>query len=78
VVFPESDLPMRHDFSAIPEPAAGRESGSRLLARIYRDIGLAAVAAALGLKAEELTPDEREAVGRGAFYLTPQSTALAS
>jgi hypothetical protein len=42
---------------------------SRLMARIYRDIGLAAVASELGLPADGLEPELIEAVKRGSRYL---------
>jgi hypothetical protein len=37
--------------------------------RIYRDIGLAAVASELALPTEELEPELSEAVKRGARYI---------
>ena len=42
---------------------------SRLMARIYRDIGLAAVAGELGLPTAEFEPELSEAVKRGERYL---------
>ena len=69
---------MRHDFSAIPEPVRVRESGATVLSRLYRDIGLAAIAASLGLKARDLEPELGEAVERGSFYLVREPHALAS
>ena len=42
---------------------------SRLMARIYRDIGLAAVANELALPADDLEPELIEAVKRGSRYL---------
>jgi hypothetical protein len=42
---------------------------SRLMARIYRDIGLAAVANELALRADDLEPELIEAVKRGSRYL---------
>jgi hypothetical protein len=42
---------------------------SRLMARIYRDIGLAAVASELALLVDDLEPELIEAVKRGSRYL---------
>jgi len=42
---------------------------SRLMARIYRDIGLAAVARELALLIDDLEPELIEAVKRGSRYL---------
>jgi hypothetical protein len=50
----------------------------RLLERIYRDIGLAAVAHELDLSADDLEPKLSEAVKRGAryIYLMPKPIAV--
>ena len=50
----------------------------RLLERIYRDVGLAAVARELELSADDLEPELSEAVKRGAryIYLMPKPTAF--
>ena len=50
----------------------------RLLERIYRDVGLAAVARELELSADDLEPELSEAVRRGAryIYLMPKPTAV--
>ena len=53
-------------FSEVLEAPAGR---SRLLSRLYREIGLAAVAVELELAREELDLDVAQAVERGARYL---------
>lgn len=53
-------------FSEVLEAPAGR---SRLLSRLYREIGLAAVAVELELSREELELDVAQAVERGARYL---------
>ncbi len=42
---------------------------TRLLARIYRDIGLAAVAGELGLPTDDFEPELCESVKRGARYI---------
>jgi hypothetical protein len=49
-----------------------------LLERIYRDVGLAAVARELGLPADDLEPELSEAVKRGALHLShaPRLNAL--
>lgn len=68
---------MRDDyFQVIPEATQKRGAGS-VLARIYHDIGLAAVAEALRLKAEEFEPEMIELIERGEFYLLPPAGALA-
>ncbi len=68
---------MRDDyFQVIPEATEKRGAGS-VLARIYHDIGLAAVAEALRLKAEEFEPEMIELIERGEFYLLPPAGALA-
>ena len=55
---------------AIPEARP-----SRLMQRIYRDVGLAAVARELELSADDLEPELSEAVRRGArfVFLMPRS-----
>jgi len=52
-----------------PEPIKRVARPSRLMTRIYRDIGLAAVAGELGLPTEDFEPELSEAVKRGARYL---------
>jgi hypothetical protein len=42
---------------------------SRAMARIYREIGLAIVASALKIPINDLDPEVREAVRRGARYV---------
>ena len=69
---------MRHDLTAIPDAIEARAGRSRLLSRLYRDIGLAAVAAEFELPVEEFDPELGEAVERGARYLTPRKLVLAS
>ncbi len=48
-----------------------------MLARIYHDIGLAAVADALNLLAADFDPDLNESLRRGEYYLLPADRALA-
>jgi hypothetical protein len=58
-----------------PETVTRAARPSRLMARICRDIGLAAVASELGLSVEGLEPELVESVKRGAryVYLMPKS-----
>jgi hypothetical protein len=68
---------MRDDyFQAIPEASQKRGAGS-VLARIYHDIGLAAVADALRLPAEEFEAEMIESLERGESYLLPPAGSLA-
>jgi hypothetical protein len=69
---------MRHDMSAIPDAIETRAGRSRLLSRLYRDIGLAAVAAEFELPVEDFEPELGEAVERGARYLLSHEFGLAS
>jgi len=59
------------DMAGPSGPAAKAESArpSRLMARIYRDIGLAAVASELALLSDDFEPELIEAVKRGSRYL---------
>jgi hypothetical protein len=68
---------MRDDFfHIIPDAGAERGTGSALT-RVYRDIGLAAVAGALSLPAQDFEPEMIESLERGEFYLIPDDHALA-
>ena len=69
---------MRHDLTAIPDVIETRAGRSRLLSRLYRDIGLAAVAAEFELRAADFEPELGEAVERGARYLLPRKFDIAS
>ena len=62
---------MRHDFDAIPDAAGRRDGVGSMLTRIYHDIGLAAVADALGLMTADFEGDLAESIERGEFYLVP-------
>ena len=62
---------MRDDFDAIPEAGGQRRGAESMLARIYHDIGLAAVAEALNLLRTEFEPDLSRSIQRGEFYLLP-------
>ena len=69
---------MREDrFQFIPDAGDERRASS-VLTRIYRDIGLAAVADALRLPASEgFEPEMIESLERGEFYLLPLAAELA-
>ena len=54
---------------ALPAAPNGAARPSRLLAGIYHDIGMAAVALGLELPLESLDPAVHEAVRRGARYI---------
>ena len=69
---------MRHDLSAIPDVIEAPAGRSRLLSRLYRDIGLAAVAAELELAGERLDPELEQSIQRGMRYLAPRPLAMAS
>ena len=60
---------MRHDLASIPEVLETRAGRTRLLSRLYRDIGLAAVAAELQLPAQEFVLEVGESIERGSRYL---------
>ena len=67
---------MRSDFHAIPDAKDERRAGS-VLARIYHEIGLAAVAEALRLPSADFEPEMIESLERGEYYLVPPPRALA-
>ena len=69
---------MRHDLSAIPESVEVPAGRTRLLARLYRDIGLAAVAEELELTGEKFEPELAAAIERGSRYLPRPRMAFAS
>jgi hypothetical protein len=60
-------------FATLEAPAGG----NRLLSRMYREIGLAAVAIELQLLEDDLGEEMEDAIERGARYLAPH-LALAS
>jgi hypothetical protein len=73
----EFDLFMRdHYLQEIPDAGHRRSAGS-VLARIYHDIGLAAVADALRLPADGFEPEMVESLERGEVYLIPAARAPA-
>jgi hypothetical protein len=69
---------MRHDVSAIPEALEKPAGRSRLLSRLYHEIGLAAVAFELDVEPAELPPETFEAIRRGARYLNFELLDMAS
>ena len=69
---------MRDDrFQFIPDADDERRASS-VLTRIYRDIGLAAVAEALRLPTDGFEPEMIESLERGEFYLLPPTRAFVS
>ena len=52
-----------------PEATSRASRPNGLMAKIYRDVGLAAVASELALPTEELGPELSDAVKRGARYI---------
>jgi hypothetical protein len=69
---------MRQDLPSNPPVLQQRVGQSRLLSRLYRDVGLAAVAAELDLELDVLEPDMVEAVQRGATVLLAPYGVLAA
>jgi hypothetical protein len=69
---------MRHDLASIPEVLETRAGRTRLLSRLYRDIGLAAVAAELQLPAQEFDLEVGESIERGSRYLPTKPAVRAS
>ena len=69
---------MRQDLPAKPQSLEQRAGQSKLLSRLYRDVGLAAVAAELELQVSALETDIAEAVARGAPLLAPRRSILAA
>jgi hypothetical protein len=67
---------MRNDYHVIPDADDKRRAGS-VLARIYHDIGLAAVAQALRLPPAGFEPEMIASLERGDFYLVRPRRELA-
>ena len=65
---------MLHDFDAIPEAANERHGAGSMLTQIYHDIGIAAVAEALGLMTGEFDTDVAQSIERGGYYLIPSAS----
>ena len=64
---------MRNDFDAIPDSDERRTGPGMELSRIYRDIGLAAVAEALDLLTSDFDPDLNASLEWREFYLLPSA-----
>jgi hypothetical protein len=69
---------MRQDLPAKPYSLEQRAGQSKLLSRLYRDVGLAAVATELNLQVSALEPEIAAAVERGAPLLAPRRSILAA
>jgi len=69
---------MRQDPTAAPAILETPAGESRLLSRLYREVGLASVAAELELAPADLGAGVDEAVQRGARYLAPKAAILAA
>ena len=69
---------MRQEMFAIPEVLEKPAGRSRLLSRLYHEIGLAAVAFELDIDIAELPLESGEAIRRGARYLNYELLDLAS
>lgn len=69
---------MRQDLPSNPPVLQQRAGQSRLLSRLYRDVGLAAVAAELDLELDALEPEMAKAVQRGARVLLEPHGILAA
>jgi hypothetical protein len=69
---------MRQDLPFDSPVLQQRAGHSRLLSRLYRDVGMAAVAAELDLQTSALEPEIAEAVERGAAALAPRRRILAA
>jgi hypothetical protein len=69
---------MRQDLPANPHVLEQRAGESKLLSRLYREVGLAAVAAELNMQASAFEPEMAEAIERGASLLAPQRSILAA
>ncbi len=63
---------MRDVLSAVPDVVEVPAGHSRLLSRLYRDVGMAAVATELDLPAAAFEIEVSEAVERGQRYLAPR------
>lgn len=71
----EAALMRDNYFEVIPDAGDQRSAGS-VLTRIYRDIGLAAVAEALRLPPDGFEPEMIESLDRGELFLLPPADAL--
>jgi hypothetical protein len=69
---------MRHETSEISEAIEKPAGRTRLLSRLYHEIGLAAVAFELDVEPSELSPEAFAAIRRGARYLNLELLDIAS
>ena len=69
---------MRQDPPAHSQTLERRAGDSPLLSRLYREVGLAAVAAEFHLQTSALEPEAAEAVERGAMLLSARTGVLAA
>ena len=69
---------MRQDLSVESQRLEQRAGDSKLLSRLYRDVGMAAVAAALDLQISGLEPEVVESIERGASLSSPSRATLAA
>jgi hypothetical protein len=67
---------MRQELSANSPVIEQRAGQSRLLSRLYRDVGLAAIVAELELNPDALEPETAEAVDRGLTVLLASRGAI--
>ena len=69
---------MRQDHAASPPIIEAPAGPSKLLQRLYHDVGLAAVAIELDLIEEDLGEEMEDAIERGARHIAPLNLPLAS
>ena len=69
---------MPHDHPASPPTIEAPAGRSKLLQRIYHDVGLAAVAIELDLLKEDLGEEMEDAIERGARFIAPRPLPLVS
>ena len=69
---------MRQELTANSASLEQRAGASRLLSRLYRDVGMAAVYAELELHPDALEPETAESVARGLSLLTESDAILAA
>ena len=69
---------MRQDLSVNAPVVQQRAGSSPLLSRLYRDVGLAAVAAELDVRSDAMELDVAEAIERGVRQLAAPGEILAA
>ena len=67
---------MRQDLSVNPPVLEERAGSSRLLSRLYREVGMAAVYAELELQPEVLDTETADAVEQGLTFLVTSRGAI--